>query len=553
MEGDALVGKLFAGRFHVEALLGSGGMGSVYRARHEVLQRLFALKVIRKDLLQDLTIAKRFRREAQAASRIDHPNIIGIIDFGQAEDGRLYLAMEYIEGPTLAEVLVVDGPFPVPRVLWVLAQIADALDAAQASNVIHRDLKPINILVTDSRVMPDQIKILDFGLAKIVDLQATAVTVHGKVFGTPEYISPERCMDQPADHRTDIYSLGIIIFELLVGRPPFFGKVIKTLGAHINEPAPAPSAASGRRDIPPGLDQLVLRCLAKRPEDRFQSGAEELHKDLAQLRSKLSSPTIKRRKTANLYAMPSHAHASSAVPASLVPPAAASSGGQIDTPPADDSRSAGDNPLTVSEWPEERQGQPGVEQPGLDRRPRALEELACAARDLGIGSPEISHVLSRKLQAEDLVIELEADVAVIEATIFELETTARERESRLRQALNQLEHEHEVLQVAPDDKDRLDTQPWDTAAFSEACEQKDKLEARAREIATKIKQIASQLEQELETLQAQAETKQQTMETLQREARRYEEQLAALLVQIKPAVLALDDPELTRLVELAGL
>lgn len=504
-DGDSLVGTLFAGRFHVEALLGSGGMGSVYRARHEVLQRLFALKVIRKDLLQDLTIAKRFRREAQAASRIDHPNIIGIIDFGQAEDGRLYLAMEYIEGPTLAEVLVVDGPFPVPRVLWVLAQIADALDAAQASNVIHRDLKPINILVTDSRVMPDQIKILDFGLAKIVDLQATAVTVHGKVFGTPEYISPERCMDQPADHRTDIYSLGIIIFELLVGRPPFFGKVIKTLGAHINEPAPAPSAASGRRDIPPGLDQLVLRCLAKRPEDRFQSGAE-LGVAVQLLRRELGAdPAVTLQ-----------------VPRTTEP--------QQPTIPLDDLIEAEelnasdtitfDSPKLFAYRDAVAELQP-------------LEELAYALRDRGIGTPQITYELALLIEARDLLLHSSAALHALQEHNTEAQMTARIRESHLNQIYSQIEQE--ITQLG-------DASPAVT----------NRLRQRNDAIAGRIQTIRAEEQRVRDALQEQLSQHMAALPGLREDLHRRAESLRAVLRRLGPQTEQVDE-EIRQLVDSARI
>jgi serine/threonine protein kinase len=507
-EGDSLVGSLFAGRFHVEALLGSGGMGSVYRARHEVLQRLFALKVIRKDLLQDLTIAKRFRREAQAASRIDHPNIIGIIDFGQAEDGRLYLAMEYIEGPTLAEVLVADGPFPVPRVLWILAQIADALDAAQASNVIHRDLKPINILVTDSRVMPDQIKILDFGLAKIVDVQATAVTVHGKIFGTPEYISPERCMDQAADHRADIYSLGIIIFELLVGQPPFFGKVIKTLGAHINEPAPAPSKASRRKDIPPGLDQLVLRCLAKRPEDRFQTGTE-LGVAVQLLRRELGAdPAVTLQ-----------------VDRSAVP--------QQPTIPLDD--------LVVGEGVGLQSSDTiTFDSPKLlayrdavaDLQP--LEELAYALRERGIGTPQITHELALLIEAKDLLLHSSAAIHTLQEHDVEAQMTARIRESHLNQIYNQLGQE--IIQIG-------DTSPAVT----------NRLHQRSDAIASRIRTIGEEEQRVRDALQNQLGQHKGALPRLRETLDRRAESLRAVLRRLGPLTDQATDEEIRLLVDSARI
>jgi len=444
MEGDALVGKLFAGRFQIESIIGRGGMGVVFRATHEVLQRRFAIKVLRKNLLSNANIAARFRREARAASRIEHPHITYVFDFGHSEEGRPYIAMEDEDGPTLGAVLAERKRLGVPRAVKILAQCADALAAAHAQEVIHRDLKPKNIILITHRGQPDHVKILDFGLAKIMDMALDQkITADGQSLGTPKYMAPEQFLGEKMDHRGDIYSLGALAFEMLVGRPPFGGSSLAQMAMdHVHSVPDAVTEASGRTDIPAVLNALVARCLAKDPAQRYQS-AKELHKDLDNLLHTLSSPTTKRRKTANLYAMPHRPLLASAVPSASAP------SGKV---PDDDSQSGGDDPLTVNEWPEQ-------EQLGQARRPRALEELACAARDLGIGSPEISHVLSRKLQAEDLVIEVEAEVAVIEATEFELEMTARERESRLRQALNQLEHEQVVLQVPPDQMETIDTQP----------------------------------------------------------------------------------------------
>jgi serine/threonine protein kinase len=525
MEGDSLVGELFAGRFQIESVIGRGGMGVVFLATHVVLGRRVAIKILRRSLLERPGIAARFRREARAASRIEHPHITTVFDFGHTEEGRPYLAMEYEDGPTLAAEIARHGRLSAPRTVDILAQCAEALAAAHAQEVIHRDLKPKNIVLITRRGVPDFVKILDFGLAKIMGLGADdqQLTEDGQSLGTPRYMAPEQFLGEKMDQRGDIYTLGLVAFEALVGRPPFEGDTVTNIAVqHVHQPAPVVSEASGRADVPPALDAVVARCLAKDPGDRYQE-ARELHADLRRLHEDPVQPTPPRRKTSRLYAI-SHG-----------------------TRPAP--REPSTDEQTVSDWPATQ------EPAGPDRRPRALEELACAARDLGIGSPEISHVLSRKLQAEDLVIELEAELAVIDATVFELETTARERESRLRQALNQLEHEQEVLLAPPagEQEETVDTQPWDAEAFNRACEERRELEARSAEITAKIQQISRQLEQELGALQEQVEQKRRTMRTLRQEVARYEAQLATLLAGIKPRVLELDDPELVRLLELAGL
>jgi serine/threonine-protein kinase len=215
LETRKLVGTLFAGRFQIEAVLGSGGMGAVYLARHQGLGRPVALKVVRPGLLAEPAAVARFRREALAVSQIQHPNVVSVFDFGEDERGRLYLCMEYVRGPTLHELLAARGPMPLPRALNILLEAALALQAAHSAGVIHRDLKPSNIIVIDDC----HAKVLDFGLAKIVSGElAHSLTTTGKLFGTPEYIAPERCQDRPADARSDLYSLGVIAFELLAGR-----------------------------------------------------------------------------------------------------------------------------------------------------------------------------------------------------------------------------------------------------------------------------------------------------------------------------------------------
>ena len=269
-----LIGTLFAGRYRIEALLGSGGAGEVYLGWHEVLRRRIALKLIHASLQLDPRVLARFRREARAASKISHRNIPHIHDFGHSEEGRPYLVMDHVEGPTLAAVLAQQGALPVPRCVQILQQIADALAAAHAAGVVHRDLKPDNVMLQDCEDGPLQlVKILDFGLAKEPAADTVELTTEGSFYGTPEYLAPELIAGREVDHRADIYGLGILAFEMLSGSVPFAGKLFEVLNAHLKQQPPAPSDAAPKAEIPAALDRLVLRCLAKDPAQRFATAA----------------------------------------------------------------------------------------------------------------------------------------------------------------------------------------------------------------------------------------------------------------------------------------
>jgi serine/threonine protein kinase len=272
MADDQLeAGSIFAGRFRVERLLGVGGMGAVYLAQHEVLHRPVALKLLHRELLGDLGMMARFQLEARAASRIEHPCVTRVHDFGHSEDGIPYLVLEYAPGPTLSAFLDEQGRLPAPRAVGLLAQVAEGLAAAHAVDVLHRDLKPGNIVVQAG----DRVKILDFGLAKIVGADAPpSLSTQGFLFGTPEYMSPEQITGARLDARTDLYSLGVLAFLLLTGREPFEGTALDVMAAHVKSPPPVPSVVAGRAELAPELDGLVLACLEKSPADRIASAVE---------------------------------------------------------------------------------------------------------------------------------------------------------------------------------------------------------------------------------------------------------------------------------------
>jgi serine/threonine-protein kinase len=269
-------GKIVDGRYILGESLGSGGMGEVYLAHDGVLERDVALKVLRSQYAGDEEFAERFRREARSAASLSHPNIVQIYDRGEAEDGTSYIAMEYVPGGTLKEQIRRRAPFRARETAAVGAQIADALGAAHERGVIHRDIKPQNVLVTAS----GDLKVTDFGIARA----ASAVTssASGAIFGTAGYISPEQSLGEPVGPASDLYSLGVVLYEMLTGELPFAAdNSIAVCMKHVNEPPRPPNLLNP--DIPEGMNALVLMLLAKHPTDRYGS-AMELLTDLERVR-----------------------------------------------------------------------------------------------------------------------------------------------------------------------------------------------------------------------------------------------------------------------------
>jgi serine/threonine protein kinase len=264
-----LSGTLLAGRFQLLERLGEGAVGEVYLAEHLVLHRRHAIKVLKPQFQTDARLMERFRREAASASRLEHPNIVYISDFGQAEGGQLYRAMEYVEGVTLDDLIesALPGVLPLRRVFGLLDQVADAMAAAHAVDVVHRDLKPENIMVHTPRHGSEQVKVLDFGLAKImVDSELYRLTRRGEIFGTPMYMSPEQARGESLDPRTDIYSFGCIAYEALCGHPPIMGGSLEEIIIANQRQAPTPVAVARPATAPPlpeGLEDVVMACLAK--------------------------------------------------------------------------------------------------------------------------------------------------------------------------------------------------------------------------------------------------------------------------------------------------
>ena len=279
---DHLVGATLEGRYHIEKKIGEGGMGVVFLAHHVVIEKPVAIKILRREVALDRSVVKRFVQEARAASRIGHPNIIDVTDFGTTPDGMTYQVMEYIEGLTLSELLKEKETLDLPRALNIVAQIGRALDAAHDKGIIHRDLKPDNVFLVDREGRPDFVKIVDFGIAKVAPADGKAneprLTRVGSVFGTPEYMAPEQAAGRPdVDRRADVYALATILYEMLVGRVPHKGETtVRTLAMQMLDPVDRPRLVKADLAISDDLETTIMKALSKKRHDRFATMSEFL-------------------------------------------------------------------------------------------------------------------------------------------------------------------------------------------------------------------------------------------------------------------------------------
>ncbi|MCD6498624.1 MAG: protein kinase [Deltaproteobacteria bacterium] len=275
--GRDIIGQIVAGKFRILSQIGTGGMGQVYLAEHVELKSKFAVKVLHSSLARNTEVVGRFRREARAASRIQHRNIVFVTDFGTLPDGRLYLVMEHLDGRSLQDVLDEGGRLDQKEAIDLLIQVADGMRYAHAHNVVHRDLKPGNIMLVNTGTEDGVVKIIDFGLAKVIDEGASHLTATGAVFGTPANMAPEQTMGVELDHRADIYSFGTIAYECLTGEPIFVSEiVIEILLAHRRQVPILPSSRCPKAHFLPQMDAMVMRCVRKKPEDRYQDFGEVL-------------------------------------------------------------------------------------------------------------------------------------------------------------------------------------------------------------------------------------------------------------------------------------
>jgi serine/threonine protein kinase len=278
-EYDRLVGETLDGRYYVQRKIGEGGMGVVFAVKHAVIERPLAIKVLKRDVMRDGAVIQRFIQEAKAASRIGHPNIVDVTDFGKTPDGMTYSVMEFVDGTTLSKVIKSVAPLPPERAVRIASQIARALAAAHAKGIVHRDLKPENVFLIDRDGRPDFVKIVDFGIAKVQPVEGTQdptaprLTRAGAVFGTPEYMSPEQASGRgDTDHRVDIYALGVIMYEMLVGKVPHKGdSMIRTIAMQMLEPITPPNEVNPDLNLPSALVAIVMKALEKKREDRYES------------------------------------------------------------------------------------------------------------------------------------------------------------------------------------------------------------------------------------------------------------------------------------------
>ena len=266
-------------QYVVHELLGDGGMAHVYRGEHETIARPVAIKVLVKELSRQPSIVVRFLQEARASSKVRHENVVEVTDFGETDDGRPFIVMEFLEGEDLGSTLRREGQLPWDRARPMLVQILAALQAAHDQSVIHRDVKPDNVFRVHRMGSDDFLKVFDFGIAKVLQNDdgspAKPLTLEGQVMGTPAYMSPEQCLGDPIDARSDIYAVGIIAYEMLTGRTPFVSdRSAQLLLSQVSEKVPRMASVSPGTKFDRGVEAVIFKALSKKPTERFGSALE---------------------------------------------------------------------------------------------------------------------------------------------------------------------------------------------------------------------------------------------------------------------------------------
>lgn len=316
---DPWIGRTLGGEFVVKRLLGSGGFGAVYIAEQTGVGREVVVKLIRRVLTENADVVERFKREARIAARLAHPNVVQLFTAGQTDDGAHYLVMEYVPGPTLHELLWREAPFDEVRALRIGEQIAAALAAAHGAGIVHRDLKPANVILTAITGRAEHAKVLDFGIAKLLEQgdDGPSLTATGAIVGTPAYMSPEQVSGQPLDGRSDIYTLGLMLYEMATGKHPFDANTpVQYIIQHLQQPITPPSVRTPGVHLSAEFESILQRCLAKSPNDRFAS-AEAVHTAMKRLADRMESaadPPTNVRPSAAPDAVRSSAGAGVAVP-----------------------------------------------------------------------------------------------------------------------------------------------------------------------------------------------------------------------------------------------
>ena len=281
---DPLVGQTLDEKYRIEQRLSEGGMGAVYQARHLLMDRPVAIKVLHENLVEDEAARIRFQREGRAAVRLKHQNAVAVTDFGETSDGYIYIVMELLEGPTLREILAKEAPIEIARAISIMLQASAAVAVAHEAGIIHRDLKPANIIITQRPEVPAVVKVLDFGVAKLaagtLDDDEGTITLRqaGSFVGTPRYMAPEQYNGHELTPAADVYSLGVILYEMLTGMAPFTGSTpVEIASKHVNNAPHSPRKIVAA--IPEDVERVVLHALEKQPDDRPANGAE-FHREL---------------------------------------------------------------------------------------------------------------------------------------------------------------------------------------------------------------------------------------------------------------------------------